>query len=59
VNRRQLDVVADIPRELAALEPRVRDGVSAGVSRGRVQVSLICRRAGSGGQKRTDQESER
>lgn len=40
VNRKQLDVVFQAPRELAELETRVRKCVTARVSRGRVQVAL-------------------
>jgi uncharacterized protein (TIGR00255 family) len=40
VNRKQADVVFQAPRELAELEPRVRQAVIAAMSRGRVQVSL-------------------
>jgi len=40
VNRKQADVVFQAPRELAELEPRVRQSVMASLSRGRVQVAL-------------------
>ncbi|HEY5036328.1 MAG TPA: YicC/YloC family endoribonuclease, partial [Chthoniobacterales bacterium] len=35
VNRRQSDIVINLPRELSALEPRVRQEVSERVTRGR------------------------
>src|SRR3954466_14864557 len=38
VNRKQSDVVVTLPRELAELEPRVRDAINAEVSRGRLTV---------------------
>ena len=38
VNRKQSDIAVTLPRELAALEPRVRDLVNAAVSRGRLNV---------------------
>src|SRR5260221_5422713 len=38
VNRKQSDVVVALPRELAELEPRVRDVINAEVSRGRLNV---------------------
>jgi uncharacterized protein (TIGR00255 family) len=42
VNRKQLEVVANLPRELAELEPLVRAEVSACCSRGRVAVQVRC-----------------
>lgn len=38
VNRRQSDIVINLPRELSALEPRVRQVVSERVARGRINV---------------------
>ncbi len=40
VNRKQSDVVVALPRELAELEPRVRDAINAQVSRGRLNVVI-------------------
>src|SRR3954470_13534427 len=40
VNRKQSDVVVTLPRELAELEPRVRDVINAQVSRGRLNVVI-------------------
>jgi uncharacterized protein (TIGR00255 family) len=40
VNRKQSDVVVTLPRELAELEPRVRDMINAEVSRGRLNVVI-------------------
>ena len=40
VNRKQSDVVVTLPRELAELEPRVRDVINAEVSRGRLNVVI-------------------
>ena len=40
VNRKQSDVVINIPRELAELEPRVRDAINAEVTRGRLTVVI-------------------
>ncbi len=42
VNRKQSDVVVTLPRELAELEPRVRDVINAEVSRGRLNVVIAC-----------------
>lgn len=48
VNRKQSDVVVTLPRELAELEPRVRDVINAEVSRGRLNVVVaVHRSAGS------------
>jgi uncharacterized protein (TIGR00255 family) len=40
INRKQVEVVVQAPRELAELEGRVRKAVLAVVSRGRVQVAI-------------------
>jgi uncharacterized protein (TIGR00255 family) len=40
VNRKQAEVVVQMPRELAELEPRIRKTVLGVVSRGRIQVSI-------------------
>lgn len=40
VNRKQAEVVVQLPRELAEIEGRVRKQVQSAVSRGRVQVSI-------------------
>ena len=40
VNRKQSDVVVNLPRELAELEPRVRDTINAEVTRGRLNVVI-------------------
>jgi uncharacterized protein (TIGR00255 family) len=42
VNRKQSDVVINLPRELAALEPRIRQAVSDRLSRGRTNVVVVC-----------------
>src|SRR4051794_25333150 len=47
VNRKQSDVVVTLPRELAELEPRVRDLINAVVSRGRLNVVIACHQSSS------------
>ncbi len=47
VNRKQLDVVFQAPRELAELEARVRKAVQSAISRGRVQVGVNLERGES------------
>ena len=49
VNRKQSDVVVTLPRELAELEPRVRDVINAEVTRGRLNVVIACHRSGGQG----------
>jgi uncharacterized protein (TIGR00255 family) len=41
VNRKQSDIVINLPRELSALEPRVRQVVSERLARGRTNVVVI------------------
>jgi len=41
VNRRQSDIAISLPRELAELEPRIRDAINARVSRGRLNVAIV------------------
>lgn len=50
VNRKQSDVVITLPRELAELEPRVREVVNAEVTRGRLNVVVAHRTSGTGPQ---------
>ena len=45
VNRRQSDIVINLPRELSAFEPRVRQTVSDRISRGRTNVVVAYERA--------------
>src|SRR5271155_4021599 len=45
VNRKQSDVTVTLPRELAQLEPRVRDAINARVSRGRLSVVVAWQHA--------------
>jgi len=42
VNRKQSDVTVNLPRELAELEPRVRDIIHTRISRGRLNVVVSC-----------------
>lgn len=49
VNRKQLEVVASLPRELADLELAVRNEVARHCSRGRVNVHVRCDTAQGGG----------
>ena len=40
VNRKQSEVTVNLPRELAELEPRVRDLINSRIARGRLNVSI-------------------
>ena len=51
VNRKQSDVSVNLPRELAELEPRVRDLINAQVSRGRLNVVIASHNGPSASQK--------
>lgn len=44
VNRRQSELLVNLPRELLALEPRVRETVGACIARGRLNVNIACQR---------------
>jgi uncharacterized protein (TIGR00255 family) len=44
VNRKQSDVAVNLPRELAELEPRIRDIIHGEISRGRLNVVLTYHR---------------
>jgi len=51
VNRKQSDVTVTLPRELAELEPRVRDVINSAVSRGRLNVVIGYQTNSANGQK--------
>jgi len=48
VNRKQSDVTVNLPRELAQLEPRVRDAINSQVSRGRLSVVVAWQHSAAG-----------
>jgi len=45
VNRKQSDVTVSLPREMAELEPRLRDVINGRISRGRLNVAVTCQNA--------------
>lgn len=51
VNRKQSDVTVNLPRDLAELEPRVRDMINSQISRGRLNV-VIASHNGNGSQQK-------
>src|SRR3982751_2792381 len=40
VNRKQSDIVVNLPRDLAELEPRIRQTINENISRGRTSVTV-------------------
>ena len=60
VNRKQVDIVVSLPRELARLEAQVRERIGECISRGRVNVSInISAAEGSQGQLQVDEQLAR
>jgi uncharacterized protein (TIGR00255 family) len=47
VNRKQSEVAVSLPRELAELEPRVRDAVNTRISRGRLNIVVAFHNSGA------------
>jgi uncharacterized protein (TIGR00255 family) len=54
VNRKQSDVTVNLPRELADLEPRVRDVINAHVARGRLNVMIAYHNSGGSSKQALD-----
>ena len=51
VNRKQSDIVINLPREFAELEPRIRQTINEKLSRGRTNVSVACQEGTNGARK--------
>ena len=51
VNRKQSDIVINLPRELASLEPRIRQAINEKFSRGRTNVIVTSERGANGTRK--------
>ena len=49
VNRKQSDIVINLPRDLAALEPRIRQAINEKISRGRMNVMIGLQEGANGG----------
>ena len=47
VNRKQAEIQLRMPREMEALEPRLRDAINQSVARGRVEATVALERPGS------------
>src|SRR4051794_40099722 len=48
VNRKQSDIVINLPRDLAELEPRIRKTINENISRGRTNVSVTLHSGSNG-----------
>jgi len=51
VNRKQSDIVVNLPRDLAALEPQIRQTINENISRGRTNVVVSYHNGSSGPRK--------
>jgi uncharacterized protein (TIGR00255 family) len=51
VNRKQSDIVINLPRDLVALEPQIRQTINASISRGRTNVVVAYHNGSSGPRK--------
>ncbi|MFN2507970.1 MAG: YicC/YloC family endoribonuclease [Chthoniobacterales bacterium] len=51
VNRKQSDIVINLPREFAELEPRIRQAINAQLSRGRTSVFVSSQESANGARK--------
>jgi uncharacterized protein (TIGR00255 family) len=57
VNRKQSDIVVNLPRDLAELEPRIRQTINESISRGRTNA-LVCLHHGSNGSRKLALDTE-
>lgn len=51
VNRKQSDIVVNLPRDLAELEPRIRQTINESISRGRTNVLVTLQESANGSRK--------
>src|SRR3982075_2633823 len=51
VNRKQSDIVLNLPRDLAELEPRIRQTINENISRGRTNVIVTLHEGSNGARK--------
>ncbi len=51
VNRKQSDIVVNLPRDLAELEPRIRQTINERISRGRMNVLVALQESANGARK--------
>jgi uncharacterized protein (TIGR00255 family) len=57
VNRKQSDIVVNLPRDLAELEPRIRQTINENISRGRMNV-VVSYHAGANGTRKLALDTE-
>src|SRR3977135_4627513 len=57
VNRKQSDIVLNLPRDLAELEPRIRQTINENISRGRTNV-IVTLHEGSNGHRKLALDTE-
>src|SRR5256714_2830347 len=48
VNRKQSDIVMNLPRDLAGLEPKIRQAINEKISRGRMNVLVVMHQGANG-----------
>src|SRR5256714_14397940 len=53
VNRKQSDIVLNLPRDLGELEPRIRQTINENISRGRTSVVITVHTSSNGARKLT------
>src|SRR3954468_5431629 len=51
VNRKQSDIVVNLPRDLTELEPRIRQAINENISRGRTTVIVTLHHGANGSRK--------
>lgn len=51
VNRKQSDIIINLPREFVGLEPRIRQAINEKLSRGRTNVTIACQGSANGARK--------
>src|SRR6188768_2779323 len=51
VNRKQSDLVINLPREFAEMEPKIRQAINEKLSRGRTNVLISCEQGVNGNRK--------
>jgi len=51
VNRKQSDIVINLPRDLTELEPRIREAINQKISRGRMNVLVTLQESANGARK--------
>ena len=52
VNRKQSDIVINLPRDLTELEPRIRQTINENLSRGRTSVLVCLHHGGANGSRK-------